>query len=295
MADEASGEQPRANAGLSKAWNTILYDKFLQWEPLLTTGLGQHGTRLVDAHPPAAGSSVLDVGCGWGDTTAVLAKLVGAEGKVVGVDIAPRFIEQARERYPGCTFEVKDVEYESELGGPYDAVYARFGTMFFVNPVKGFKNMAGCLKPGGQMHIVVWRKRQDNPVFYTAQQVAERHIAEEDKSKDEVTCGPGPFANAGADMMSDILMKAGFSDVNFCRFDAPMQMGRSVDEAVTFTTTMGPAGESIRLAEAKSGEEAGAKRKQIEEELRAEYVPLDKPGEGVWMNSSTWIITATKK
>ena len=172
--------------------------------------------------------------------------------------------------------------------------------MFFVSPVRGFKNMAAALKPGGKMHLAVWRKRSDNPFLYRAQQVAERHIAEEDKSKDEVTCGPGPFANAGADMMSDILQAAGFVDVSFCRFDAPMQLGRTVDEAVDFMTNMGPAGEAIRLAGAKAAAEGGEakaaeKKAQIAAELTQEYEGLAEQGGAVWLPSSTWIISATKK
>ena len=34
-----------------------------------------------------------------------------------------------------------DVEYDNIGENKYDAVYARFGTQFFINPVKGFKNM----------------------------------------------------------------------------------------------------------------------------------------------------------
>ena len=35
------------------------------------------------------GSRVLEIGCGQGDTTVVLAELVGEEGKVIGVDPGP--------------------------------------------------------------------------------------------------------------------------------------------------------------------------------------------------------------
>ena len=151
------------------------------------------------------------------------------------------------------------------------------------------------LKPGGSLRFTVWRMRQDNPFLYTAQKIAERHISlEETTGTDEVTCGPGPFANAGADMMSTILMKAGFDEITFRRFDADTQIGRTLDEAVEFSTSMGPAGEKIRLAQAKPGIDAESKKKEILDEVRATYEPL--VGEnGVWMGSSTWLITAVKK
>ena len=284
------------NAELIEAWDTILFDKFLQFEHLLTVGLGHHGTKLFELYPPKVGAKILDFGCGLGDTTAKLATLVGEKGLVVGGDCAPRFIVAAKERHHQTTaqFVVMDGENESDLGGPYDAIYSRFGTMFFVNPVNGFRNLCQNLKPGGELHVVGWRKRQDNPFIYRAQQIAEKYIAEEDLAPDQITCGPGPFANAGADMVSDILHLAGFENVTFCRFDAPVCIGRSVEEAVLFTTTMGPAGEKIRLAEAKSTEKAGMMKTKIENDLRKEYEPL--LGEkGIWLPSSAWLISGTKK
>ena len=90
---------PRANAGLIKAWDTVLFDKMTKYEGLLVEGLGAHGTKLIDAYPPAAGDSVLDCGCGWGDSTAYLAsKVKEGGGMAVGVDCAPRFIEKAKEK-----------------------------------------------------------------------------------------------------------------------------------------------------------------------------------------------------
>ena len=59
--------------------------------------LGAHGEAALRAYPPATGERVLDIGCGFGDTTQRLAELVGPEGGALGVDVAERFIEAARE------------------------------------------------------------------------------------------------------------------------------------------------------------------------------------------------------
>ncbi|HEX6766037.1 MAG TPA: hypothetical protein VF103_11180, partial [Polyangiaceae bacterium] len=84
-----------ANAEAIEAWNGVLFDKFVRFQHLLTTGLSTHGEEALRLYPPREGSRVLDIGCGFGDTTRQIARLVGARGLASGVDAAVRFIEQA--------------------------------------------------------------------------------------------------------------------------------------------------------------------------------------------------------
>jgi len=287
----ASESARAANASVVEAWNTILFDKFTRFEHLLIDGLGQHSSQLFERFPPAAGAKVLDVGCGFGDTTVQLAALVGPDGEAVGVDCAERFIDSATARArdggaPNARFIQADVQFD-DMGGPYDAVYSRFGTMFFASPVAALRNMRRALKPNGTLAISVWRKRQDNPCFYVAQQTVERYIDEADKATDQVTCGPGPFSMAGPDMVSDQLLAAGFTDARFLRFDAPMCMGSDIDEALEFARELGPAGEAMRLADAKAADQ----KDEIESSLREALAPFLRD-DGVWATSSTWLITA---
>src|SRR5579872_3288003 len=84
------------NTEAIEAWNGVLFDKFSRFRETLTTGLGVHGEALLERFPPRPGERVLDVGCGFGDMTITLARLVGAGGEAVGVDAASRFIEIGR-------------------------------------------------------------------------------------------------------------------------------------------------------------------------------------------------------
>lgn len=279
------------NANIVEAWNTVLFDKFCRYQHLLIEGLGQHGTKLFQANPPVRGSRILDVGCGFGDTSVRLAELVGPEGTVTAVDCATNFIKASQERAKQLGVEnmeclAADVQTD-DLGGPYDAAYSRFGTMFFLSPVVAMRNIRKSLKPGGLLAMSVWRKRQDNPCFYTAQQTVEKFIKEEDKADNQITCGPGPFSMAGPDMVSDQLMAAGFEEIRFQRFDAPMCMGKDIDEALDFARDLGPAGEALRLASGKAAEE----KQQIYDALRESFAPYVQE-DGVWATSSTWLITA---
>src|SRR3954469_19302823 len=97
------------------AWNTILFDKFVKYRPFVSTALGAHGDRAIERLAPASGARVVDIGCGFADTTCRLADRVGPPGVAVGIDAAPRFIELARSEMhdrPNVRFEVADVERE---------------------------------------------------------------------------------------------------------------------------------------------------------------------------------------
>jgi ubiquinone/menaquinone biosynthesis C-methylase UbiE len=274
-----------------EAWDGVLFDRFLQFREIVTAGLGAHGEAALAAHPPGSGDRVLDIGCGFGDTSLRIAELVGDSGSVLGVDVAPRFIEAAQAeaeeaRAANVGFAVRDVQV-TEFEDRFDYAFARFGTMFFANPVAAMRNVRKGLVPGGRLCMVVWRRKLDNDWLHRAETVVEEFV-EEPEETDEPTCGPGPFSMANADTVSDILLNAGFTGVELLRCDIPILIGRDLDHAVEFVTAIGPAGEVIRLA----GNEAEKIRPQIEAALRealAEFVGPD----GVVADASTWIVSAS--
>jgi SAM-dependent methyltransferase len=233
---------------------------------------------------------VLDIGCGFGDASQRLAELVGPEGSVLGVDAAERFIEASREEaaaagVTNAKFRVADVE-ASEFDERFDYAFARFGTMFFANPVPAFRNIRRALVPGGRLCMVVWRRKIENEWLYRAEQVVERFVEEEEDS-DEPTCGPGPFSLGDADVTSQILLGAGYKDVALHRRDLPFNFGATLDRAVAMVMAIGPAGEVLRLA----GDEAVKLRPQIEAALKEELADYER-SDGVIATSSTWIVTA---
>ncbi|HST56027.1 MAG TPA: class I SAM-dependent methyltransferase [Solirubrobacteraceae bacterium] len=282
-----------SNEEAIEAWNGVLFDRFLQYRDIVTTGLGAHGEEALRSNPPPAGARVLDVGCGFGDTTQQLARMVGPEGSVVGIDAAARFIElaDAEARAAGianASFVVGDVQASQLPGERFDFAFSRFGTMFFANPVAALRNVRQALVPGGRLCMVVWRRKLDNHWLYRAEQVVEQFVTEPEES-DEPTCGPGPFSMAGADTTSDVVRLAGFEQIALRRCDIEIAIGASLEQAVEFVMALGPAGEVIRLA----GADAERIRPQITAALRdalGEYVCDDGH---VRATASTWIVTAS--
>ena len=291
MSTTASEQHTSANDEAIRAWDGPLYDRFVRFRETVTTGLGAHGEEALRLHPPKRGQRVLDIGCGFGDTTQRIAGLVGAGGEAVGVDAAPRFIEDAiREACEaGLTntrFLVADVQ--ANLGGEegFDVAFSRFGTMFFASPVAAMRNVRQALVPGGKLVMVVWRRRIDNDWLYRAQTIVEG-IVERPEEYDEPTCGPGPFSMADADTTSEILRFAGFANIALQRCDIPITIGSDLEEALELVMALGPAGEILRLA----GDRAAHLHGQVEAALREGLAEFAVDGE-LLAPASTWIVTA---
>ena len=275
-----------------EAWNTVLFDKFFRFRHILGDGLSDHSDEVFRRQPYPAGARVLDVGCGFGDCTQIIARQVGPAGAARGVDCAPRFIELAQREaaaagMPNASFFVADVQADP-LGGPYDHLFSRFGTMFFNLPGAALRNLRKALKPGGELTMIVWRRREDNPWVHEAElRVRALVPVVKHEDTDQVHCGPGPFSMAGADMVSDMLRGAGFDRVRFERYDTDICIGRTLEDAIEFAMALGPAGEIIRLA----GDNGVRVRPQVVGALRETLTPHLRK-DGVWAGSSTWIVNA---
>jgi len=291
MSTNVSEQQASANDEAIRAWDGPLYDRFVRFRDTVTTGLGSHGEEALRLHPPKPGQRVLDVGCGFGDTTQRIAGLVGPSGEAVGVDAAPRFIEDAvREAEEAGVANARflTLDVQESLGGEerFDVAFSRFGTMFFASPVAAMRNVRQALVPDGELLMVVWRRRIDNDWLYRAQTIVEGIVARPEEY-DEPTCGPGPFSMADADTTSEILMLAGFADIALRRCDIPITMGKDIEEALELVMALGPAGEILRLA----GDRAARLHPQVEAALREGLAEFAVDGE-LLAPASTWIVTA---
>jgi SAM-dependent methyltransferase len=280
------------NSVIVEAWNTVLFDKFVRFKHIVVGGLSNYSDFWFSRHAFPSGAHVLDVGCGFGDTTLRLARAVGPQGLAVGVDCAPNFIRAAEDeaRAAGAgnaKFFVADVQHET-LRGPYDHAFARFGTMFFNLPGAAMRNVRRHLKPGGTLTQIVWRRREENPWIHDAEQCVKEIVpVVKHEDTDQVHCGPGPFSMAGPDLVSGILKGAGYERIAFERVDAEILIGRDLAEAIEFAMALGPAGEIIRLAQAE-GEKRKPQVVAALKEVLGRYVRRD----GVWAPSSAWVVSA---
>lgn len=111
----------------------------------------QHSQHLFTVAGIEPGMRVLDVGCGAGDVSLVIADLVGPTGSVVGVDADPAVLDVARDR----TRHLSNVEFhqallpEIELDGPVDAVVGRLILIHLPDPAGAVRALSKHVRPGG--------------------------------------------------------------------------------------------------------------------------------------------------
>lgn len=115
--------------------------------------LRPHTERLFRDAGLAPGLRVLDVGCGTGDVSVLLADLVGPAGEVVGVDRSALVLATARRRV--AERGLRHVRFvEGDLAAiafreRFDAIVGRFVLMHLPDPAGTLRNLTGALRPGG--------------------------------------------------------------------------------------------------------------------------------------------------
>jgi ubiquinone/menaquinone biosynthesis C-methylase UbiE len=209
------------------------------------------------------GDTVLDVGCGCGETT--LAAAAQAR-RAVGLDISEPLLEVARASADGVSnveFLHGDAQvYPLEAAG-FDAVISSFGVMFFDDPDQAFANFFAALRPGGHLAFLCWQEAMRNEVF----SIPLRAMG---------STSEDPFHDP--EFIRKLLRHTGFIGAEIEALHEPARIGSDVADVLEYQS-------QTQLA--RDADDAALAAMAIE------YAARERHG-GVWVEAAAWRVSARR-
>ena len=211
------------------------YDRFVgRYGPSLAT-------ELVSFANLRHGSRALDVGCGPGALTTVLADLLGPEN-VAAVDPSEPFADACRDRHPGVDVAVANAEELPFDDTSFDAALSQLVVNFMHDPEAGVREMARVTRPGGTVASCVWDYAGEMTLlraFWDAAREVEPELgAAADEGVVMRWCGEGDLAR--------LWSTVGLGEVRFGSLTARAEYAGFDDLWSPLPTGVGPAGAFCR-------------------------------------------------
>ena len=155
---------------------------------------------------------VLDLATGPGEPAMSIARMVGPDGHVTGVDLSEKMIELATQlarerRLANTDFRVMDAEHLAFPDNTFDAVVSRFGFQIFTNPEAVAREAHRVLRPGGRIVVAIWSTADKAPGLHALVGPMLEYA-----EPDEDGYIPTPYELGAPGEMTALLAPAGFTD-----------------------------------------------------------------------------------
>lgn len=245
------------------------------------------GEALIERAGFAAGERVVDLGCGGGATTRAIAGRVAPGGEVLGLDIAPMLVAEARERsqtIANIAFECSDAATANLSGAPYDRMFSRFGSMFFPEPHTAFANLHAMLNPGARLDLAVWGPPRENAWMMEMMGVVRAHV----EVPPAEPRAPGPFAFEDLTYLGEVLEAGGFGSVDVEAYVGEQAIGGAgtePEEALRFVLSSLGVG---RVLDEQPDDVREAAASDLLSLFERNYVA----GKGVMLGCKVWLVSA---
>ena len=229
------------NSEQRENWNGSGGQSWVRNQERIDLGMAGFGQRAIERLLPTVGDRILDVGCGSGTMTLALAQAVGESGQVTGVDFSEPLLELARQRslhLPQVHWVHGDAS-EVEIESGFDAIFSRFGVMFFDNPEKAFFKLGQSLRLDGKLTFVCWQGPDRNPWVGESMECLLPFLPEAPSAP--IPNAPGAFGLADPDRTRMILSNAGFHDIQIEGVQEDIVWSKTgAQEALKFFHGVGP-------------------------------------------------------
>ena len=196
----------------------IVWDQFAagwkKWDAELLGWQGPFGDALIHEARLHPGASVLDVAAGSGEPGLTAAALV-PDGTVVLTDISAGMLKVAEVKAAArglhnVRFEVCDAAALPLADESFDAVFCRFGFMFFPEISPALREMVRTARPGARITAAVWGRAAENPWASLILGTLAHHT----ELPPPPPGTPGLFRYSAAGLMSRLFREAGLVDVS---------------------------------------------------------------------------------
>ena len=267
-------------------WNEKKGEIWVSLESKIDKMLGPLGDQAIKILKPKVGEKILDIGCGTGSTSQTLSKLVGESGIITGIDISKpilNFAQKQKEnkKIKNINFIQADAQNHQFSDLNFDAVFSRFGIMFFEDPISAFKNIKKSLSCNGRLTFVCWSKSEDNDWMNLSSNVASQFLELPPKANPKE---PGPFALEDYFYIEEILIKSGWKNIKIKAYKENIVIGETLDHAADFLSRMGPMSVPFENANEQTKEKVISALKEC-------YSKYFTP-KGVEFHFSSWIVSA---
>jgi SAM-dependent methyltransferase len=275
-------------------WNGRAGASWVRHNSLLEELLSEPGRRCMELFDLPSSAQVLDVGCGCGNQTLDWASCLDPSCNIIGVDISEPMLALAEDLksanqsalQANVSFLLGDASEALFPEASFDAIYSRFGVMFFADPTAAFAQLRSNLKPDGQLGFVCWQSPALNPFFTAPMQAALTVLPPPPPAKPGA---PGPFGLSDKERSYGILSEAGFTEVTIEPLQLELSAGadRSFDELFQELVQIGPAAALIAESDPALAEQA----KTAVYETLGEFYSV---GNGVRFEANFWLVSARK-
>ena len=171
----------------------------------------QWAERLARSVPVQPGGSILDVACGTGVVTRLLADRVGPDSRVVGLDLNDAMLAVARRLRPELHWKQGDACALPFPDGSFDVVVSQAALMFFSDPVAALREMGRVAAAGGRIAVQVPGRLARSPGY-----LALTHVVADHAGPDAVDLLGAYFAVGEPDQLTTLFESA---DLRIDQFD----------------------------------------------------------------------------